>query len=391
MPSDTKGRRGAAALALLAAAACSADTAPITPLRWQRVETSGTGSNGSILGLDAPGTFDEIGNFTVSAFKDAGVTSLYYGGADATGDCPGINSSRWRIGLARSTDGVDFTRVPGTATGGAILDNGVAGAFDSYLTYRPFVLKDGAIYRMWYNGSTKPFNDCHAPAGQSPLADNRRIGYAESTDGVHWTKPAAPAGSANHYEGDGPDGSVLPLGGAGELDSQQVGYVWVLKDGAQYKMYYSANDVTNTWRVALAVSDDARHWTKVRGKGASGAVLDVGGAGSVDLACAYQPSVVKEGPELYRMWYRGCAVPSPLGGPSQGDIAYAESNDGITWVKVNAGGPAGEALSRGAPGRFDSGGLTTPAVFLDGDTWNMYYAGFDATGRFMAGLARAPR
>jgi len=51
----------------------------------------------------------------------------------------------------------------------------------------------------------------------------------------------------------------------------------------------------------------------------------------------------------------------------------------------------GEALSKGAAGQFDSGGLTTPAVFLDGTTWNMYYAGFDTTGRFLAGLARAPK
>ena len=157
-------------------------------------------------------------------------------------------------------------------------------------------------------------------------------------------------------------------------------------------MYYSANDVTNTWRVALAVSTDARHWTKVRGKTVGGAVLDVGGAGAFDVACAYQPSVVKEQASLYRMWYRGCQAANPtLGGPSQGVIGYAESNDGITWVKVKQGGPAGEALSKGAPGQFDSGGLTTPAVFLDGATWNMYYAGFDTTGRFLAGLARAPK
>jgi len=372
-----------AVAALLGAAACSADTAVITPLHWQKVETSSTGLEGSVLGLDGAGTFDEIGNFTVSAFKDNGVTSLYYGGADAAGTCPGINSAHWRIGLAQSTDGVAFTRVPGTELGGAILDNGSSDRFDSYLTYRPYVLKDGALFRMWYNGSQKPFNDCALPVGPGRLANDRRIGYAESSDGVHWTK---------FYDGDGPGGSVLPIGATGEIDAQQVGYVWVIKDVGQYKMYYSANDVTNTWRVALAVSTDARHWTKVRGKTVGGAVLDIGGAGAFDVACAYQPSVVKEQASLYRMWYRGCQAANPtLGGPSQGVIGYAESNDGITWVKVKQGGAVGEALSKGAPGQFDSGGLTTPAVFLDGATWNMYYAGFDTTGRFLAGLARAPK
>ena len=367
----------ALAVALAAQSGCSADTASITPLAWQKV--AGPGPRGALLGPGSTGAFDEGGNFTVSAFKDGANYKLYYGGADSNTapSCPGINDAHWRVGLAQSSDGVNFTRVPGSQTGGSILDIGAAGSFDSYLAYRPFVLKDGTLYRMWYNGSTHPFN---CPPGQ--LALNRRIGYAESTDGTAWTKK---------NDGPGPGGSVLPLGATGEFDAQQVGYVWVLKDTNEYKMYYSANDATNTWRVGLAVSTDARTWTKKRGKIANGSVLDVGPSGSLDFACAYQPSVVKENDTLYRMWYRGCQQPSPNGGPSGGVIGYAESNDGITWIKIGAGGPMGEAVSAGAAGQFDSGGLTTPSVFLDGNTWRMYYAGFDTNGVFSAGLAEAPK
>ncbi len=365
------------AAALVAVAGCTAKTAELEPLAWQKV--AGPGPDGALLGLGSAGAFDERGNFTVSAFKDGDTTWLYFGGSDTSGSasCTGINDTHWRVGLAQSTDGVDFTRVTGTETGGAILDIGEPGRFDSFLAYRPFVLKDGAVYRMWYNGSTKPFN---CPTGT--LADDRRIGYAESTDGIHWAKS---------YDGPGPGGSVLPLGAAGEFDAQQVGYAWVIRDGDQYKLYYSANDANNFWRVGLAVSSDARTWTKVRGKLASGAVLELGPPGSFDVACAYQPSVVKEKDDLYRMWYRGCAAPGPFGGPSRGTIGYAESNDGITWVKIPQPGPSGEALGVGPVGAFDSGGLTTPSVFVDGATWNMYYAGFDTTGRFLIGLARAPR
>lgn len=353
---------------------CSSTTAPLDPLVWTKV--SGSGLNSSLMTLGAAGAFDEKANFTVSAFKDGDQIRLYYGGADTFGTCAGINSAHWRIGLATSTDGVNFTRVPGALTGGAILDNGADGHFDSYLTYRPFVLKDGNTYRMWYNGSTKPFN---CPSGT--LALNRRIGYAESTDGVAFTKM---------NDGPGPDGSVLPLGDPGAIDEQQVGYVWVIKDTNDYKMYYSANDSGNFWRVALATSTDARHWTKHPGKLVGGAVLDLGPTGAFDVACAYQPSVVKERDQLYRMWYRGCQAPGAFGGPSKGVIGYAESNDGITWVKITQPGPVGEALTVGAAGSFDSGGLTTPSVFLDGSTWNMYYAGFDTTGQYSTGLARAP-
>jgi predicted GH43/DUF377 family glycosyl hydrolase len=364
-----------AATALLALAGCTASTADLEPLVWRKVP--GAGPGGALLGLGSAGAFDERGNFTVTAFRDGEVTRLYYGGSDASGDCAGINGSHWRIGVAESADGVAFTRVAGTETGGAVLDLGAAGQFDDFLAYRPFVLRDGAGYRMWYNGSAKPFN---CPAGT--LADARRIGYAESADGVHWTKS---------YDGPGPGGSVLPLGSTGEFDAQQVGYAWVLKDGAQYKLYYSANDVDNFWRVGLAVSSDARTWTKVRGKLATGAVLDLGPPGSFDAACAYQPSVVKERDQLYRMWYRACQAPGPFGGPSLGVIGYAESNDGITWVKIPQDGPGGAALAQGATGEFDSAGLTTPSAFIDGDTWSLYYAGFDATGTFLTGLARAGR
>jgi hypothetical protein len=65
-------------------------------------------------------------------------------------------------------------------------------------------------------------------------------------------------------------------------------------------------------------------------------------------------------------------------------IGYAESNDGRVWVKM-----FGVALDAGTGAQFDAGGLTTPSVFFDGTAWNMYYAGFDSTGQYAAGLARA--
>ncbi len=103
----------AAGIALAALLACGADTASLTPLAWRKV--AGPLPGGSVLGPGASGAFDERGNFTVRAFEDGGTTWLYYGGVDATGDpgCPGIADSHWRVGLAQSTDGVNFTRVPG--------------------------------------------------------------------------------------------------------------------------------------------------------------------------------------------------------------------------------------------------------------------------------------
>src|SRR5574341_2421187 len=117
----------AAALAGLGLGACSADTAGLTPIAWQKV--AGPGPGGALFGLGAAGSFDERTIFTVRAFSDGGVVWLYYGGADATGDqinCPGpVADSHWRVGLAQSIDGVNFTRVPGTVPGAGVSGSGV--------------------------------------------------------------------------------------------------------------------------------------------------------------------------------------------------------------------------------------------------------------------------
>src|SRR2546423_4029002 len=142
-------------LAALFLAGCSASTVPLDPLAWQKVQGSGAG--GAILdGHGAAGAFDERANFTTSAIKDGDTYRVYYGGSDANqkGSCGGINGTNWRIGLATSTDGVNFTRVAGDKTGGSIVDLGVKDSFDETLAYRPVVLKDGNVYRLWYNGAT---------------------------------------------------------------------------------------------------------------------------------------------------------------------------------------------------------------------------------------------
>src|SRR3981189_1369045 len=88
---------GLAAAAVLAAG-CSADTADLQPLQWQKVP--GTGPGGAVLGFGSPGSFDERGNFTISAFKEGDVFKLYYGGGDANGNRAGAHGSPLRTGVA---------------------------------------------------------------------------------------------------------------------------------------------------------------------------------------------------------------------------------------------------------------------------------------------------
>jgi len=128
-------------------------------------------------------------------------------------------------------------------------------------------------------------------------------------------------------------------------------------------------------------------------RAAGGALLDNGDPGAFDSQITYRPFVLKDG-AVYRMWFNGSSKPFNCPTGTRADnrrIGYAESNDGVTWVKIPQPGPGGAALARGAAGAFDSGGLTTPSVSLGPTAWSMYYAGFDTGGQFLAGVARAPR
>src|SRR5206468_12102807 len=79
----------------------------------------------------------------------------------------------WRIGLALSTDGVTYTKVAGNPV---LVGDSSSGAFDGHGASEPEVVYDESrqLYRMWYTAT--------AFLGISS------IGYAVSTDGVHWNK-----------------------------------------------------------------------------------------------------------------------------------------------------------------------------------------------------------
>src|SRR5688572_335402 len=75
-------------------------------------------------------------------------------------------------------------------------------------------------------------------------------------------------------------------------------------------------------------------FTKRRGGGAGGSVLDVGAAGAFDQRWVTCPTVLREG-DAYRMWY------SSYYNAQYGDgrIGLATSKDGLTWTREHGGTP----------------------------------------------------
>ena len=95
---------------------------------------------------------------------------LYYLGQD--------RARRQRLGVARSTDGTHWYKLRSNP----ILEMGEEGAFDENGLGEPAVWSSNGFYWMLYTG-----RDSH---------ENRRMGLARSTDGIHWTRlPAVFAGS----------------------------------------------------------------------------------------------------------------------------------------------------------------------------------------------------
>lgn len=92
------------------------------------------------------------------------------------------------IGIARSHDGVHWER----HAGNPVLRRGGPGAFDSINVYKPFVLIEGPVWRMWFNASSALTPDDSSPANRI-----EQIGHAQAR--FDFT-PGRPLSQGGHHE-----------------------------------------------------------------------------------------------------------------------------------------------------------------------------------------------
>lgn len=214
------------------------------------------------------------------------------------------------------------------------------GPWDKNKVACPRVIRDGTLYRMWYDG----YNPTAPESGWA-------VGLAESANGIAWTKhPANP---------------ILQPAGGTAWDSNGRLQVAVLKDGLTYKMWFSGTD-GGLWQVGYATSPDGVAWTLYAGN----PVLRVGPSGSWDGMEANAPAVIKDS-GLFKMWYVGCDAEY-----TACSIGYATSTNGTTWIKY-----AGNPVLTGTPGQWDGALATWPSVLKNGSTYEMWYTGEHGIGR----------
>jgi hypothetical protein len=150
-----------------------------------------------ILPLGEPGTFDDDGVMPAYALREGGRTLMYYSGWNRGCTVPYRNST----GLAVSDDDGDTWR---RLYEGPVLERCPT---EPYLAVTPTILKEGDLWRMWYISGLRW---TQVEGKYEPVY---AIKYASSGDGVSWERPGAVCVPQNHPEEAFSHPTVIKAGG----------------------------------------------------------------------------------------------------------------------------------------------------------------------------------
>lgn len=270
----------------------------IHPLKFKAYE------HNPVLSPGEPGSWDELFLWNPQIIHHEGVFCLYYLGGNITG--------RMAVGFATSEDGFHFIK----HVGNPVLSPDNIG-FDAFTVGPGIVLKNDSSWVMYYNAQ-----DLIA------FAPGRHAGRATavSPEGP-WLKSETP---------------VISSGSSGEWDAGFIipCSVLILNDDTFMMFYSGGNDIAlfNEFYIGMATSPDGLIWTKYNDPlttkhpfAESDPVLTTGQKGDWDDAFVWMANVMKT-TDGFTMHYSGAGLPDRKGLKT---IGYAESKDGIRWVKYH--------------------------------------------------------
>ena len=191
------------------------DRLGLPPRRWNRSGEWYRYPQNPVLTIGSKDSWDEGTAGFASVIKDDDNFKMYYSGRNS-------NQKQGQIGLAISNDGKNWFKMDSP-----IVKLGQPGSWDDTMIWCPMVWKE-TLYHMIYTGYDS--------------ARIIQIGYATSTDGIHWTKSDSnpvfndSTWAHNHTEGCG-----------------------VIKVEDTYLLWYNTLGVTPR-QLCVAVSKDLLKW-----------------------------------------------------------------------------------------------------------------------------------
>lgn len=305
------------ALPWLAGASAFGGAAPEALQSWLEPQSWRRDVHGPILSLGDPGRFDDTHIFAPAVIHEKDRYLMWYCGSRGA-----VNKRVFRLGLATSNNGRDFTRFRETpvfelADGRhSVLTPALLRSADGR------VLRENGQLRMWFSSTS--FLD---KSGLHTLHEST------SDDGVRWSPPSVPL-------------------------IKHVYAPTVIRDGKRYRMWY-VDVERQPWIIRHAMSDDGRRW---RISPEPCLVIDQ----PWERSRLFYPTVLKvDG--VYLMWYGSYWSARD----STTALGFAVSPDGLQWHKH-----PGNPVFRPDPERpWESHYVTSQSVMrMDDRSYRMWYA-----------------
>lgn len=187
-----------------------------------------------------------------------------------------------RIGLAIADDGSNWKR-----NGQPVIEPGPIGSWDERGIGDPYVVAVGGRFQLFYTGMDR--------------ARRQRLGVAQSTDGIHWTKLRS--------------NPILDVGNDQSFDENGLGEPAVWASNNYYWMLYTGRDRVENRRIGLAESRDGVSWQR------SARVRVLSGEQPWDSKVVCDPTVIP-GEGGVNVWFGGGDVARP-DERINGQIGYA--------------------------------------------------------------------
>lgn len=278
---------------------------------------------------------------------------LWYYCRDAAYD-PGAPRSlgTGRVALATSRDGLAWTRFDGSLGKGSVLEHGVEPDYDALHLGITDVTWAHGQWWMWCFGGNRERRP--TIAGALP-GMGMRPGLATSRDGIRWTK----------LRGRGPGGALIDI-----RNDQEVFASWVngLHDDGRFGMFFtSVDNGVSLFRSWVSWSTDALAWSAPQELVWEDGARDWDAKGIMTRHIQRNPL---GGPGRWLMLYT--ALHGDKARNMQRSIAAAASDDLVRWRHLHDA----PILTIGAPGSWDSGGVSAPQLLKVGRELRLYYFGF---------------